>query len=256
MCEMLTPLGGSCATDADCASGACFPRAALSYSGTGEGSVCSAPCCADKDCGIDAHCLVTAQGARGCVASIGTDAPGACADNHDCDGQQICRMYTNVMTGDTTHARTVCTSGMPDTVACSNSLCILGYCPECDSGNCLGGECAISCRSGTDCASGICFGGICHDTCRTSADCPTDMRCGIGLYMGDAFQTCVYRQSGRSPAGSSCTAATDCADSYCSSEGTCTAVCCTDADCGSGVCRPVNNSGWEMRCLSHGTGPS
>jgi hypothetical protein len=255
MCETRLGLGASCSKDEDCASNACFPAAALSYSGSGTGSVCSAPCCSDNDCasaGSGARCLVTALGSRGCVATLTGDDPGACGDDHDCTSGNICHAYGNVVTGGSDHLRTVCAGGMfSNDGSCSRSLCIGGWCFECNSGTCLSDGCATSCSTGADCYSGICSNGLCRYSCRTSGDCPEEMRCGLLSRGSDRIQGCVFRQSGAAATGASCSNATDCVDNYCSAAGVCSQVCCTDADCGGGVCRPVNNGGWEMRCIAH-----
>ena len=249
-CQPLAPLGALCGTDGDCASGACFEAAALSYTGSASGRVCSAPCCATADCG-GGVCRVTALGGRGCVPAT-TDAPGACGDNRDC-AQGICHASAAVTTGGSPHLRTVCAPGTPQTLDhCSTSLCVFGFCAQCNSGTCLSNGCAISCTGGAECASGICVSGLCRDPCRTSAECPTEQRCGLLSHNSDRIQGCVFRQRGLSSAGSHCGTATDCVDNYCNGAGRCSAVCCTDADCGSDVCRPVNNGGWEMRCVPRG----
>ncbi len=255
MCETRLALGAACGKDDDCASGACFDAPALSYSGSGSGRVCSAPCCSDADCAAaGGHCLVTALGGRGCVPSIGTDSPGACSDDHDCPGQ-VCHAFPNVQTGGAPHLRTVCASGsVVSGGRCSTNLCPFGICFECSSGTCLSNGCATSCSTGADCYSGICSSGLCRSACRTSADCPTEMRCGLLSRSGDRIQGCVFRQS-LAATGAPCTSATDCVDNYCSPEGVCSPVCCTDASCGAGVCRPVNNGGWEMRCVGAGSAP-
>jgi hypothetical protein len=250
MCEALLPLGAACGTDSDCETGACFEAAALSYDGTGTGRVCSSPCCATADCGGGGVCRVTARGARGCVPVGGNDAAGACGDDRDCDSGNVCRAFGNVATGGADRLRTVCAPGSRVSPSgCTRGLCIGSFCWECDSTVCLSDGCATSCTTGADCYSGICSSGLCRYACRTSADCPEEMRCGLLSRGDDRIQGCVFRQTDRAPTGASCSNATDCADSYCSPEGVCAPVCCTDSDCGGGVCRPVNNGGWEMRCI-------
>jgi hypothetical protein len=251
-CEMRLPLGMPCGSDGDCTSGACFENAALSYTGAGQGRVCSAPCCSDADCGGSARCLVTALGGRGCVPST-PDQAGACGDTHDCTSGSLCHASADVTTGGSAHLRTVCASGTESRLdSCDPSLCAFGWCPQCSSGTCLSTGCAISCSTGADCATGICVSSLCRDACRTSADCPAEMRCGILSHNSDRIQGCVFRRSGTAPVGSSCTTATDCTDNYCSPAGTCSPLCCTDAECPGQVCRPVNNGGWEMRCVPRG----
>jgi hypothetical protein len=266
MCEARAPLGAPCTSDSDCASGACFDAAALSYDGTGTGRVCSAPCCADRDCaalGAQVVCRVTAQGARGCVMMAGGDTPGACADNGDCGSGNVCRLFPNVQTGGSSRNRTVCAPGDPVVGSSCDPRCadipFVGCSLVCDSGECIGdgtsGHCATSCSTSSDCYSGVCISNICRDNCRTSADCP-GMRCGYAYRGSDWFQSCLFRSSRATlSAGQSCSSGADCIDGYCNRSGVCSAVCCTDADCGAGVCRPVNNGGWEMRCETRTAGP-
>jgi hypothetical protein len=62
----------------------------------------------------------------------------------------------------------------------------------------------------------------------------------------DWTQAC-FETNGQS-AGATCTTDAECLERACIG-GTCRASCCSNADCGSEICRPfVEGDHWEMRC--------
>jgi hypothetical protein len=228
VCMPLTPLGGTCSTDRDCATGHCFTRDSLRLT-SGASGICGAACCVDSDCSAyaDAVCWAPGTGARSCVprselSSVSTSFT-LCTTRNGC-GTRSCEAYS-LETPQGSGGAWECQS------ASSGTLC--GF--------------------GTSCPSGICepWSGLdayCINPCGSAADCSSSRPACLYLSYGGQWLTGCGAYSGRGQ-GEACSNDSDCRDFFCLNS-TCADVCCSDATCSGGSsCSPVDHSGWEMRCL-------
>ena len=223
VCQPLTPLGGACATNADCASGRCFTRQSLALQGSG--SVCGAPCCTDTECAAFAGstCWAPGTGARSCV------------------------MRTELSSVDL--GFTLCTNRN----ACPGRACV-AYSLSTPAGGGGAWECAAAsdqtCGLGFGCASGICepiLNAYCVNPCGSAADCSSSRPACAYVPVDGQWLTGCLAWGGRGQ-GEPCSTDGDCRENLCLG-GFCADTCCADATCGGGTCAPVDHSGWEMRCV-------
>ncbi len=244
-CELLRglPIGDPCRADVECGSGACYRWSALDLDPVGDAiGRCGAPCCNNDSCsglGTGLVCWAPGSGARSCMPSALVDSDAAtCSRPSDCSLPEVCRLASITTSGDTFNA-----------LACGEPT----------------GSSLRSCGANRDCASGLCLGGNCALPCATQSgcrvfDCLTPILCipqqvGFCAYWdagGDWITACSATAPSLRPAGEPCTANGQCQEAYCNlSSGRCSATCCADSDCTAtgGVCRPVDNAGWEMRCV-------
>lgn len=246
LCEPIRdlPVGELCGSDAECASRICYPWDALDLPSTaGSMGRCGSPCCTSTNCnglGTEVVCWAGGTGARTCMPRAITgdlgDAP-YCTRRSDC-GTDACRLAT--VSGD---------GGTVNGFACGPSP----------------GTATGSCDRDTDCASGLCYSNVCTIPCGSQRDCSGfDRTCAFGECLqvgvcayvsrgGDWVSAC-FVNSGltTSPNGETCSGNGDCQEFFCHNEGSnsfCRGTCCSDADCGGLRCRPVDNFGWEMRCV-------
>jgi hypothetical protein len=223
--------GMPCTFDEECRSGRCYQRSALGLNG--DGGICSRACCTDANCADDQYCAATGSGARGCVP--GTRRPPAtCGRSGDCPS------------GECRHGSTTYVCGA-------------------DEGGSAGGR---ICLGPSDCASGLCTcdgflcTGYCLDACGSALDCPSppfwavdEVACVYASY-GGWVSVCAYSDDeaefGDLSNGAPCTSPDQCRDGYCvpGTDRYCADTCCNDSQCAMNEhCAPVNNGGWEMRCM-------
>ena len=124
----------------------------------------------------------------------------------------------------------------------------------------------MRCDASAECASGICAyepfsGSYCRAPCGTLVDCPTGQICRFRDVTPDEPEFTWVTVCDAAPTtapgtqGSLCTASTECYERYCAEaflDATryCAEVCTRDSDCSAEyACRPVDNNGWELRCL-------
>ena len=226
ICVEPLPLGESCVRGFECITNHCFPRASLGEATSG--SICSAPCSSNADCTGTARgvCLATGTGARGCVPMPPTSPAPACTRHTDC-GMETCRLDAS----DTF----VC--GPPPGSSINREECIVDS--DCVSGACLGGfdtYCAAPCGASSDCLAG--------EICRYR---------NTGSFLEQVWvTTCAEAEAGVGMQGATCGANNQCRERYCAAGEAryCANVCTRDSECGAAyACRPVDNSGWELRCL-------
>jgi len=227
----------SCATDADCASGAscsgticCMPGqcagGALGATCNGAGDCASgfcqqSVCCASSCTGTCQSCALSGSAGTCTNVPLGQDPLAACTDagaatcgtNGFCDGSGKCQLYTagticgaaTCATGTATAARTcdgagICRSATPS--SCAPYAC-----------NAAGTACNTTCAGNADCAASV--------TCNTSTN-----SCGLA------------------PNGTTCTSGTTCNSGVCAQSvccaTACSAVCSSCAVAGSiGTCVAV-----------------
>ncbi|AKF05136.1 putative metal-binding motif-containing protein [Sandaracinus amylolyticus] len=266
-CVEPLPPGAACETDAQCADRVCMPaREALSLEvglGANTRRICTRACCDDRDCPVGQACWAPGTGARGCVdrellsqGSLGapTAEERTCSDAIACEPSQCLPFEYDAY--DRLRFGFVCAGNTArrDAGACrANS--------QCESGICLFGHEFWSWAEFRTVESGPCSG-----ACRTLSDCrrfedgwnqsDDSALSGETVQMGcltarftdttDFTQAC-FESSGRA-AGEACTTNVDCLERGCI-DGICRATCCSNADCGSEICRPfVDGDHWEMRC--------
>jgi len=251
--------GTSCTSDAQCGSGFCASLQALV--GSSVGSVCSRGCCSSADCPEPGSvCFPTPGGFGACVPVqlVGRTNPGSGASGAACSADSSCRSAA-------------CVDGRCQDTCCSDSECSGGT--MCTLATLAGSTqkaflCATppggagtfqSCSAQTDCTSGLCAGkGYCVPTCCNSATCTGQAKtCGyatLGL-KGDTIRICAESTPGSKSLGATCSAGSECAGGYClSATKTCSAACCSDADCGDPnafACRPqaLANGTVALMCL-------
>ena len=225
-------LGQSCVRDLECSTNHCFPRASLGY--LESGSLCSLSCASNADCTGTATgtCLVSGTGARGCVPTSSVTPPPACTRDAQCSTGS-CRL------NDTSFTFTCRIGGGAGT----GELC--DYNSDCASGACLMDENGLET--------------ICHAPCGVRSDCPRDEICRFRDTNPTRDVTwvtvCSDAALGEGEQGAPCTLLTsrlDCRERYCAAGEPryCANLCTRDSECADGyTCRPVDNSGWELRCL-------
>jgi hypothetical protein len=95
------------------------------------------------------------------------------------------------------------------------------------------------------CASGVCFDYACAEVCQTNADCGEGAGCAY-TSRSPTVPHCVNRDLGPGGTGEGC--GSGCRDGLCWND-VCADACCNDDQCAVGRCLPVDNGGWEMRCV-------
>lgn len=266
-CVEPLPPGAPCETDAQCADQVCMPaREALGLEiglTSGARRVCSRACCDDRDCPAGQACWASGSGARGCVdrtllgqGALGSPAPDerTCSDPDACEPAQC--LPARYEAYDRSRFGFVCagTTTRVDREACASNS-------DCQSGICLFGHSYFNLLQLSYVDVGPCTG-----ACRSAADCQRYERgwngsleaelTGDSVRMGcltarftdttEWTQACL--ESSGAAAGAACTTDADCLERGCIG-GVCRATCCSNADCGSDICRPfVDGDHWEMRC--------
>lgn len=249
------PLGGTCATDPDCASGPCV--IAL---GTG---FCSAGCTSDADCattsGARYVCGVGPGGAPlcvppcgtsryTCVAGVSTDCSLVTDDSHciDCrcaDTTQHCLRdvgcFPPADVGGPCHQNSDCISRNCSTFHGTCRVAVGAACTTDDCDECLhlptgGTHCSRECRSVSDCNGDACVGdaALLHYECRPPACTGSTSTCTVEVSPHEVAEACHADTDCRSGL---CFSAPRCVGSDCIGEGWCTAPCTGDADCASGA---------------------
>jgi len=202
----LVPLGGACASHADCASGVC-----------GEG-VCRKACSAATPCGSGMTCQ-TFDGKQGCAFGS-TTTGGTKADGEPCGGSDECVSGLCAVLPGTAYfyCRTPCVPGG----ACPSGESCVQY-GVAGEGVCMpqASPTGAPCTNNNACTSKICHssplgGMVCVAACQ-----PTEPRCAGG-------QTCVNddlygpvcvpdgsTSSGTTLEGAACTADAECASGLC-----------------------------------------
>ena len=154
----------------------------------------------------------------------------------DCAGADFCRLSTVSTETSTFNAFTCGAPAGANPISCTDDA-------DCVSGLCLGDTCTIPCGNQDDCSVfDLCLGPVCYQR----------GICGYILRGDDWVTGCGATDPADLPAGAACTTDARCQEGYCiASTGRCSETCCADADCAatSGVCRPVDHFGWEMRCI-------
>jgi hypothetical protein len=214
LCVDTLTIGAPCTSAVECASDTCFPNAAFGLPGAG--GFCGISCCSNSDCVDGFACLVPGTGARSCYpAGLVTGTP-VCSHDEDCGGDR-CRALAGGL-----GSRSQCQSpGIRQDPG--------GFCPMDNSW----------------CGSGICFDYACAEVCQTSADCGDGAGC-VYTSRSPTVPHCVNRDLGPGRTGESCGAG--CRDGLCWND-VCADTCCNDDQCSVGRCIPVDNAGWEMRCV-------
>lgn len=213
-CVDTLTIGAACTSSVECASSLCFPNTAFGL--PGPGGFCGQSCCTNGDCGLGFSCFTPGTGARSCLPSDRVTEAPVCSRDSDCGGDR-CRAV-GVDGGSRSQ--------------CSDPGIRLGngsFCPNDNSW----------------CASGICWNYECSGVCQTNEDCG-----GGGCTYTNRSPTvphCVSVDLG--PGGTGDTCAMGCRDNLCWND-VCADACCTDDQCSVGRCIPVDNRGWEMRCVS------
>ena len=221
VCITPAALGASCGRDIECGTGICFPAASLELGAVG--GVCAKPCCSDGDCeDVAGTCLATGTGVRGCVPRVAR-AP-ACARDSECSA--TCRLDASRM------------------FSCTATLSVGAFAGD-------------PCTADDDCYSGYCLDETCAEPCAFTEDC-TDEALVCRYYSTTpvlpraTWVTLCRPPQGRGANGTRCALDAECQEKYCHNPptGSCSAVCCSDDQCGMGlVCRPVQHNGWELRCI-------
>jgi len=251
-------LGCACTVASDCNGGICGNANVLGTTFTSaNGSLCTQTCCTSADCPSGDVCYGSGNAGNYCVAATalgrpatqGTSAPGAiCQDNGDCRSGS-CELGVCV---DLCCAATDCSNG---TSCALDSVGIDGH----EVFACLptaGVAPHATCSVSANCASEDCVSGTCRPPCCGVASCMTAGfgACELATVGQDSVYSCTYPSGAPtgSAVGQTCTKATDCATRACdTTAGTCTAPCCTDADCatyGSYVCRPAGAAPYNLIC--------
>lgn len=282
-CRGMLEYGETCSADGECAEGFCASPTALRLGAILTAGFCSRACCEDSDCPgtPGSYCHASGSGARACVprqkvgVAGGTEPGGHCTGFRECSTGLCSATEIGGGGGE-------CASNCASNEDCGGDPCVLHsgidrdprvelratYCGGASSGAAFGEACTVD----ADCASGICLnvdgvGNRCSKPCSQSSVCAFSMpgvtvhtRCGyVSRAAGggdgptaDRIQACLGRVGstpGSLPNGATCTDNLQCRDQLCVHE-RCEGVCCKDAQCGAGRCRPVRitDEEWEMRC--------
>lgn len=240
-------LGCPCAANTDCASHICGVADVLSSSFTNmAGAVCTQTCCTSSDCAAGFVCYGAGTGGSYCVAAAVLSrpaVPNGAGPGGGCNAPTDCRSG-------------VCSSGHCVDTCCADSQCAspttCALTPSIDGHTSF--VCVVhagtadrgSCSASGSCASGVCS----YQTCRPHC-------CGIASAMTSGYHSCALDAVGpdvyayadfptSDPTGgdfgAACTTDDQCKSRACNTTaGTCSDVCCVDADCagyGALVCRP------------------
>ncbi len=242
------PIGGACATNANCATGFCADGVCCDTACTESCKACSAAKNGDVDgtCGNvtsgtdpDAECAGVlncgggkCQLANGQVCLDGSECvSGNCVDGFCCNGpcSSACQACSTVKKGGGTNG------------TCGNIAVNTDPDDECvGAASCNGtGACALSpngttCNTGDECASGFCVDGVCCNTsCTSACQACTTAKKGSGLN-----GLCGSIATGTDP-DDECSGATVCAPGGCklpNGEACVSGLACQTGFCVDGVC--------------------
>jgi hypothetical protein len=237
VCIVPRPVGSGCMTDTDCAGGFCVKPKDFGLTVEITDNRCATACCNDADCDEGSVCVVNSAGSRLClpanIAARPATTPSRCTADADCGGG-IC---------DANKCKPRCFSDKD----CGDGTCVLNsatteqrlwMCRDAPGRLDAGAICfpppLIGPTLTPQCKSGFCSdAGACTKPCGHDKDCDTDEACRYGLQRQllpteSLITSCEPRAS---------TQSTD-------------TLCCTNADCGKGMCAPksVDPSFWAMVC--------
>jgi hypothetical protein len=167
----LTAIGGACADNGDCASGACVDGICCN-------TKCEGACQACDVAGNEGTCTPVPKG-EDPDDDCAMDPPASCKQDGTCDGQGACARYaagSACMPGS-------CTAGVEHAGgSCSGQgQCLAGASQPCKSGVCNGASCGGACTADAQCQAGFfCDGGTCKIKLAMAAACTTGPQCASG----------------------------------------------------------------------------
>lgn len=260
------PVGHTCAKPSECTTALCADSAILGQDYFNKvGAVCTIPCCTSEQCpGRDQVCVGPGTGGKYCVPgaplkrTLGSKAGGA-----TCSAASECR--SGLCIGDSGGTNKVCADS-----CCLDSQC--GGTAKCRPVDVEGTghksyACSILPGGSTSFCSGAydtCVSGICTTANSCESPCCGQATISGGatlcsaqnLANGDTFNFSNGGGTGTNDFGVACTLGTKCKSGYCDKvdgapTGTCTDVCCTDADCTApNICRPRVGMMHFLRCVT------
>jgi hypothetical protein len=164
--------GQGCASNGECASGACVDHVCCSTACDGACHACNVP-------GAEGTCTPIAAG-EDPADECAMEAASTCGRDGTCDGAGACRRY-----GVGTECQPGSCTGSTETPA---STCdVMGVCRSATARACAGGavcqgaSCATSCTADANCQTGFfCDGGVCRAKRSAGATCTGKSECASG----------------------------------------------------------------------------
>jgi hypothetical protein len=255
--------GEACTSDDECCSLFCMK---------GE---CVGACATAGDCGADHVCTQLTVGLSEtdqclqaqidmCVALKGSKTP--CLGNSDCT---VAGEYCQYAPDENGNPATFCGEAAEDALSGGEDCGALGK--DCKGGFCSTIGCLDWCDAvepnDADCQSpagkmtctfqqmtdttgmGICMLANGSQTpCAKDADCPAGEACKTFPVPGGANNLCVTATANGNAVGKECSSTVRCANDLCLSNGICSGICATNADC------PANEPGMNWYCVNIGLG--
>jgi hypothetical protein len=214
--------GTACATNADCAGGACLSGVGGLVAGGICGKACdpAAPSC---------------TGIETCVAMAGSTTQGVCVAGAACTADGGC---------DTPFPAACLPLG-----AAPGGLC-LPTCSASTGAPCKAAGLACIARDAPELHGGVCVGAPVPCDALAGTGCPDGQTCAVigGGFVSGTATGC--RAAGSVAAGGACAATRDCAAGLACNGGVCRAYCDTTVGCAGGVCGPIGATGTVGICVT------
>lgn len=171
--DAIAPLGGACASNAECAGGFCVDGVCCNSACRGACVSCALPfsigTCSPAPVGsVDPHATCTDQG------------PASCGQNGTCDGAGGCARYA----ADTLCMEASCSGEVwTSSGVCDGAgTCVPGTGLNCFPYACANATCWTSCSDPSDCATGqVCMAGTCGNGRVGGTTCTGDTDCNSGI---------------------------------------------------------------------------
>jgi hypothetical protein len=208
-CAATKPIGATCGSDDQCASGFCVDGVCCA-------SACDEPCYACTflltGAAPDGTCAAVPSGAQDPTQQCAAEqAASSCAPTGLCGGGGACQCVT-----------ATCSDGLKD--GTETDVDCGGSCPPCVNGK--------DCKAAADCESAFCNSLVCA-ACSSASQCASGDLCDLQLNGG----TCLVAGA----LGAPCTAAGQCTSGFCADGVCCNAAC-------NGVCNVCDAPGMPGVC--------
>jgi hypothetical protein len=167
------PIGGDCASNAECATGFCVDGVCCNAACRGACLSCVLP-------GAVGTCLPVPAGRRDPRATCTDQGVASCGQNGTCDGVGGCALYA----AGSECAQSFCTGNVstPPATCDGAGVCVTGPSLVCTPYSCVNGACYADCVSPAECVVGAsCVDSICRGTGSLDGLCSANAECLTGV---------------------------------------------------------------------------
>jgi hypothetical protein len=167
------PIGGDCATNAECVTGFCVDGVCCNAACRGACVSCISP----RSVGT---CMPVPAGVRDPRATCTDQGVASCGQNGTCDGVGGCALYA----AGSECAQSFCTGNVstPPATCDGAGVCVTGPSLVCTPYSCVNGACYADCVSPAECVVGAsCVDSSCRGTGSLDGLCSANAECSTGI---------------------------------------------------------------------------